>query len=188
MADYLELGGVLLSTSLKSGQAHRLDTTGIDFAHYETHEGEAYFAVYSALKDNAGVVEVRLQTPDTTKWVHMVLSVDFAIAGLAELWKGTTKTHVADNAITPMNRNHNSANVSALTVCHTPGGTEEAAAALSLYVGAAATGGRVAVGGGAQSRGEFILEQNQDYLIRGTSRADGNAISIVLDWYEHTGL
>lgn len=188
MADGLELGGVLLSTSVKSGQFHRLDTTGIDWEHYETHEGEAYFVVYSALKDNAGVVEVRIQTPDTTKWGHFAIQVDFAIAGTAALWKGTTKTHVSDNALTPMNRNHNSSNASGMTICHTPAGDENAAASLTMYVGSSATGGRVAVGGGAHSRGEFILEQNQDYLIRGTSRADGNAISIILSWYEHTGL
>jgi len=160
--------------------------TTIDYAHHEIHEGDAYFAVYSALKDTAGTIEVRIQTPDTTKWAHMTIVVDFAIAGTAELWLGTTKTHNATNAITPMNRNHNSTSTSGLTICHTPDGAEGAAASLTQYVGASAVGGRVSVGGSAASRNEFILDQNNDYLIRATSRADGNAMSIILDWYEHT--
>jgi hypothetical protein len=165
-------------------------TTGalevIDYSHHEIHAGSHYFAIYSALKDNAGVIEVRIQTPDTTKWAHMTFIIECALAATVAMWHGTTKTHVADNAITPMNRNHNSANTSGLTICHTPAGEEAGAAALTEYVGAATGGGRIIVGGDAASRSEFILEQNQDYLIRATSRADANALSIILDWYEHT--
>ena len=132
------------------------------------------------------MIEVRIQTPDTTKWAHMVIDVDAALAATVEMWYPTTKTHEAGNAITPMNRNHNSSNTSGLTICHTPGGAQAGTANLTQYVGASATGGRVAQGGGASSRHEFILDQNNDYLIRATSRADGNALSIILDWYEHT--
>lgn len=158
----------------------------IDYAHHEAHSGSAYFLVYSALKSDTQTIEVRIQTPDTTKWAHMVIIMDSAIAATASLWHPTTKTHEAGNAIVPMNRNHNSTNTSGLTICHTPGGAQAGAANLVQYIGASATGGRVAVGGGANSRGEFILDQNSSYLIQVASRADGNALSIILDWYEHT--
>ena len=46
--------------------------------------------------------------------------------------------------------------------------------------------GKADAGGSGGSRREFILDQNIAYLIRATSRADANAISIILDWYEHT--
>jgi len=159
--------------------------TTIDYPHDEIHEGDAYLAVYSALKDSTATAEVRIATPDTTTWAHMVIEIDAALAATAELWEGTTKTHNASNAITPFQRNRNSAGTSGLTICHTPSGTESAAAGLTQYIGAAATGGRVSEGGGASSRHEFILKQNTAYLIRATSRADGNALSIILDWYEH---
>ena len=201
MADGLELGGVLLSTPNKTGQYHWLgvyvgqpvdSTTGaietIDYSHHEIHSGSHYFAVYSALKDNAGTIEVRIATPNTTKWAHMRIVVDSGLAATAQLWMNTTKTHVADNAITPMNRNHNSDNTSGLTICHTPGGAEAAAAALTQYIGAATVSGKAAAGGNATNEAEFILKQNTAYLIRGTSRADGNSLSIILDWYEHTNI
>lgn len=161
-------------------------TNTIDYAHHEIHGGSAFFVVYSALKADTETIEVRIATPDTTKWAHMIIQVDAALAATAQLWEGTTKTHNASNAITPMNRNRNSGTASGMTICHTPDGTESATAGLTQYFGAAASGGRVAQGGSAQSRGEFVLKQNTAYLIRCTSRADGNALSIVLDWYEHT--
>jgi len=154
--------------------------------HYETHEGDAYLVIYSGLADTAGTIELRIQTPDTTKHAHMTIEVDSALAATAELWYPTTKTHNATNAITPMNRDQNSSNTSGLTVCHTPDGSQAGAANLLQYMGAASVSGRVNVGGGAGNRGEFILDQNNDYLIRCTSRADGNAMTIILDWYEHT--
>jgi len=195
MAENIQMGGEYIKTwSYDGGQvyafvpvdgvANAIQT--IDYEHHETHDGNAYFAVRSGTVDTGGTVEVRIQTPDTTKWAHMVIAIDAAIAATAEMFKPTTKTDVVGNRITPMNRNHNSANTSGLTICHTPAGAESGTAVLTQYLGAAATGGRVAVGGGAGSRGEFILDQNSSYLIRVTSRADGNSLSIILDWYEHT--
>ena len=160
--------------------------TTIEYEHHEIHGGSAYYVIYSALRADTEFIEVRIQTPDTTKWAHMVINVDFALAGTAELWTPTTKTHASANAIAPLNRNFNSTNTSGLTICHTPGGAQAGTANLIQYVGATASGGRVSEGGGADSRHEFILDQNQSYLIKATSRADGNAVSIILDWYEHT--
>lgn len=161
-------------------------TIVINHDHHEIHEGDAYYTIYSALKDSTATIEVRIATPNTTAWAHMVIEIDAAIAATAELWEATTKTDVVGNRLTPVNRNRNSSNTSALTICHTPAGSESAGATLTQYIGASAVGGRVAEGGGASSRHEFILKQNTAYLLRATSRADGNALSIILDWYEHT--
>ena len=158
----------------------------VDHAHHEIHDGSAYFAVHSMLRDDTEVAEVRIQTPDTTKWAHMVIGVQAALAATVEFHEGTTMTHEAGNALTPMNRNRNSTNTSGLTICHTPGGADTSGADWTQYIGAAASGGRIAVGGEAGGRNEFMLDQNNDYLIRATSRADGNAISILMDYYEHT--
>ena len=158
----------------------------IDYAHHEAHGGSAYFAVYSGLANDTDFIEVRIQTPDTTKWAHMVITIDSALACTSELWTPTTKTDVSGNRITPLNRDNNSSNTTGLTICHTPAGTQTGDANLLQYIGAAAVSGRVNTGGGTGSRGEFILKQNSSYLIKVTSRADSNALSILLDWYEHT--
>ena len=158
----------------------------IDYAHHECHDGNAFFAVYSSLANESGTIGVRIQTPDTSKWAHMVIEIDAGLAATAELWAATTMTDNVTNRITPVNKNFNSSNTSGLTICHTPSGSQAGAANLIQYIGAATTNGRIVEGGGTGSRGEFILEQNQDYYIKVTSRADGNSLSIVLNWYEHT--
>lgn len=158
----------------------------VDFEHHEIHEGDAFLVIYSALKSNAETIEIRVATPNTTKWAHMVFEIQGALAGTAQIWEDTTKTHAAGNAITPVNRNRNSAATSGLTVCHTPAGAEAGAAMFTHYFGASSQSGLVSEGGGAGGRHEFILKQNTAYLIRATSRADGNALTIILDWYEHT--
>lgn len=176
-----QLGGEYISVD---GSTRALNI--IDYDHHEIHEGSAYFLAWSGIVNDTGVLELRIQTGNTEKWAHMEVTIDGALAGIAQLWEGTTKTHNASNAITPFNRNRNSSNTSLLTICHTPSGTESAAAGLTQYFGATASGGRVAVGGGASSRAEIILKQNTAYLIRATSAADGNRMAIILDWYEHT--
>jgi hypothetical protein len=158
----------------------------VDYPHHEIHSGSAYLVVYSALADDTDVIEVRIETPNTAKWAHMVITIDAALAATATLWHPTTKTHVGGNALTAMNRNHNSTNSSGLTICHTPAGSQAGAGNLVQYLGAATTSGRADTGGATGSRGEFILKQNDDYLINMTSRADSNAMTITLDWYEHT--
>ena len=154
------------------------------YAHH-AHEGDAFFTVYSGVVDDTGKIEVRIQTPDTTKWAHMSIGIDAALAATAEMWAPTTMTHVTGNAITPFNRNNNSTNSSGLTICHTPGGSQAGNPSLYQYLGAATTSGKASVGGGTGSRGEFIFAQNLAYLIRMTSRADDNALSIILSWSEH---
>ena len=158
----------------------------VDYPHHEIHGGSAYFAVHSMLRDDTEVSEVRIQTPNTTKWAHMVIGVQASLAATIDFHEGTTMTHDAGNVLTPMNRNRNSTNTSGLTICHTPSGADTSGADWTQYIGAAASGGRIAVGGESGGRGEFILDQDNDYLIRVTSRADANAVSILMDYYEHT--
>lgn len=157
----------------------------IDANTHHSHEGDAYFAVYSALADDTDLIEVRIQTPDTSTRAHMGITIDVALAATAQLWKATTKTHVAGNAMTKMNRDHDSSNTSGLTICHTPAGSQAGASALTRYFGAATTSGKGNAGGTGGNQGEFILARNTAYLIRVTSRADSNALTVILGWNEH---
>ena len=159
-------------------------TTSIEPGEGQLYSGNRYFAIYSALANDTAAIEVRIQTPNTATRAHMIFDIECALAATVELWAATTKTHVADNAITPLNRDFNSPNVSAVTICHTPAGSQSGAANLIEYIGAAATGGRVAAGGEAASVSYFILKQNTAYLVKATSRAESNALAIIMDWYE----
>lgn len=157
----------------------------IDQPHHEAHEGRAFLAVYSALKDDAGFIEMRFRPNHATRRAHMTIIVVSALAATVQFWQATTKTHVVANNIDPMNRLFDSPHDSILSVCHTPAGSQAGAARLTEYIGSTTTPARVDVGGGSNTRGELILTPFQDYLITLTSRSDNNALTIILDWYEH---
>ena len=159
--------------------------TVITYPHHEIHGGSAYFVSYSRLAADAEMIELRIKTPDTTKWAHMVIEIDAALAAVAELWIDTIKSDAFGNRLGIMNRDHNSPNTSGLVICHTPGGVQPTNANWKQYLGSASGNGKVVSGGGASSRHEFILKQNTAYLIRVTSRANSNSLTVLLDWYEH---
>jgi len=117
----------------------------------------------------------------------MTIDIDSALAATAQLYRPTTKTDVIANRINPLNRDDIiGTKASGMTICHTPGGAEASTAMLTQYFGAATTNGKFVSSGGTSSRGEIKLRPNSSYLIVVTSRANSNALSINLDWYEHT--
>ena len=158
----------------------------VDYPHHEIHGGRAFLALYSLTRDNTEFIEMRFRANHASRRCHMTIHIDAALAATVEMWKNTTKTHVIANAITPMNRDFSNPYSSVLSVCHTPAGAQAGNADLLQYVGSATANGRSEVGGSLGSRSEFILQPFADYLIKATSRANSNALTITLDWYEHT--
>ena len=171
-------------------QSFKIDEEGgalvtIQQVHHYIHLGKSFLSVYSAVKNNAQTIEVRFQTPDTAMDFHMTIQIEGALAGTAEMWVDTTKTDDPNNRLTPFNHNLRSSISSTLIICHTPSGAQVGDADLIQYFGSTSANGKVTIGGATNSRGEFILKQNSAYYIKVTSRADANALSIILDWYEH---
>lgn len=148
------------------------------------YAGRAFFVIYSALANDTDVIEVRIATPNTDDRIFMSFDVETALASTVALWADTTKTDNATNRITPVNRDFNSTRTSKATLCHTPGGSQAGDPDLLEYVGAADVAGKVTAGGEASHDNHFILKPGSAYLVRVTSRADLNALAILLDWYE----
>lgn len=169
----------------------RLDPTTwmvptIDAGHKEIHEQNGYILVHSELADTAGDFEIRMEISVLPKRPHMLIHFDSALASTVEMWVSTTKTDVVNNRLTPMNRDDESDNTSLLTFCHTPGGAQAGDANLLQYLGSASASGRSDAGGTGGGRAEFKWARGRSYLFRMTSRVDGNAMTMLLDWYEHT--
>ncbi len=160
--------------------------TIVEYAHHEIHSGSAFSSIYSALADDTDAIEVRIAAPASAKKAHMVIVLESALAATAEMWIDTTKTDNAGNRMTALNRNMNSSKTSILTICHTPSGSQAGNANTIQYIGAATQAGKNDSGGGSGGRHEFVLEAGIAYLLKLTSRSDSNALSIILDWYEHT--
>lgn len=159
----------------------------IDYPHHEIHSGNSYFLTYGATVGDGANLEIRIGTPNTTKWAHMELNVEATGQTDIDLYEDTTVTHSSDVILTK-NRNRNSSNTSGLTICHTPTGSGDgtilAMEIFGLDTGTGAT--RRLSGGEAGGRAELILKQNSAYLLRVTSATAGNRVMVILSWYEHT--
>jgi len=153
----------------------------VSYAHHEIHGGSAY--VVSMIFNSVGSgssADVLIVTPDTTKYTHMVYSAVGTGEFEALMYEDTT-TSADGTAITPTNRNRNSANTPGAVATHTPTITGVGTLLLSSRLGSGKNSG-----GESRDISEFILKRNTKYLFRITSRAAGNELTHILDWYEHT--
>lgn len=167
------------------GSSH--DLVGITQEHHEVHEGDHYhFAAIDEDLDTAATMEFLITTPNTTKWGHFVWSIIGALTTKIELFEDPT--HTTNVLQSTFNSNRNSLNTAALTI-HTSNddnadGTRIDAASFGIDTG---IGASIRSGGGAGRGGqEWILKQNAKYLVRVTSGADNNNVTLRFTWYEHT--
>ncbi len=151
----------------------------IDAAHAEVHEGEAFMVSGSAAAAAEATYEVRFQTPNSMKECHMMFKASSSLEMRVQIFETTTKTHVGNNALTPLNRNRNSNETSTATVCHTPGDTGDGDVMFDETVGTTGKSGGI-----TRSDAEFILKRNTAYLVKLTSNKASNTLNAELDWYE----
>lgn len=153
----------------------------IDHDHHAVHEGESYTAFYVANAVGSGSnVDIRMLPPNTSTRIHLVWNVwtneesEFYLYEAGNVTGGT--------GLTAYNRDRNSGNTATLTVAHTPTVTTTGTLIHHAYFGN--TAATTHIGGEGHSQNERILGQNVTYLLRVTSRAAGDDISILLEWYE----
>ena len=163
--------------------------TCIEYEHHEIHEGESY--EYSEVRDQTidHVWDIQITTPNTTKWAHFTFEFDSEKETDWYFYENPVIV-LAGTAVTPLNHNRNSTNTTGLvikTITNTTTGNANAdttvAAATLLMHGISGDGKKA--GGQGGSRHEWILDQNQDYVLRFIATAAGY-VNYHLDWYEHT--
>ena len=154
----------------------------IEYEHHEIHAGNMFHADYNkGAIDTDAVALLLVTTPDTTKWAHAIFHMIVTKGALLELFEDPTIDPVG-TAVTAYNHDRNSATAATVVVTHTP--TVGATGTL-IDVSHAGTGGKYAVGGSDIGRYEWILKQNEQYLLRATSHEDANEVIVGVDWYEH---
>jgi len=161
----------------------------IDYPHSETHSGNRYYAIYSAVKNDTQDIEIRFQTPNNAIWKHWEFSIIATGETTINLYENTTFTHAGGNVLTAINRDRNSSNTSDAIICHTPTGSGDGTAITQypILIGLDTGPGPIAglFGGDTGTRGELILKQNTAYLLRIASFTNGNRLTCLMDWYEH---
>ncbi len=165
-------------------------TTGVNVlvdSHHEIHDGDAYLMSESYDLSVNDVLDIRITTPDTTKWAHFVPEFDTESEFQVWLYEVATIETVG-TAFTPINSNRNSPNTSGL-VFDVISNTSLANANADTDVSGATTlshaftGAGKKEGGGSTDRREIMLKQNTIYSFRASATAAG-WLHIDFNWYE----
>jgi len=152
----------------------------IDVPHDEVHQGKSFNACHlDSDVDDAATVNLRLVAPDNDTRVHLFFDVTGTLAITWEIFEDCT--HNAGTAVTAYNKDRNNSNTAELVVTHTASGGADGT---RLDAGTFGDGKK----SGGQERGseEFILDQGKIYLLKATSHAANNRISIRARWYEES--
>ena len=158
--------------------------TTIDYEHHEIHEGDSY--ITSDVNDVAsgGWMSYLIKTPNSTKWAHCLVSIQSEGESEFRICENPTVT-ANGTAMSLINRDRNSSNTATTAVYKIPSCTASGDTVIIDHWGGTAKAG-VAQSGLSRARGEFILKQNEDYLVYISNQAGGaNQTAIHVELYEH---
>lgn len=175
----------------------RNEITRIDSSHEEIHKGDAYTVsiVSGVLGDNA-TLNIAFKTPNTTKYIHMIVDWSSKAGGSIEVIEAPTWTQGSGTSLAIINRERNSSNTSgiknnATTTVFLANSKMVKDVTTVLETNALTIDQEHVFGSnvkGAQSqRGvqELILKANTAYVIRYTADGGTNAGAIKLSWAEY---
>lgn len=156
----------------------------VDYPHHEIHDGNHYFVENYATLDSGSTLVFGFTTPSAPKECHMLWEIESNITCTFEI--GEDATLVSGSASTPFNSNRNSNKISSASIVVNPTVSASGNLISAAKWGSATQGGQNLAGGGVGRIHEIILKSNSTYMFRITSGEDGNVISYVGLWYEHT--
>lgn len=155
----------------------------IDNVHHAVHDGDHYQAcVFDGDVDTGSPKYVRITTPDTTVEQHIIIDVSANGGFLFEFYENPT-INAAGNAVTVLNNNRRSTNTSTTLTkedCTTEAPNNDG----TLMCGGYSGGEKRKATAEAGSRTEWILERNEDYIVKVTPDADNTKVMINMAWYE----
>lgn len=155
----------------------------LDSAHRAIHDGNAFTFQEVLSLGSAEIGSYILTAPSTNKQVHLSLFAQGTFGFTFDLYKGSDAT--AGTAATPYNRNGNSATSPGLGLSKTAtGGTTQ-----GTKIGAGERGSATVAGvldEGSYNGCEWVLDEGTKYVLKLTSSAAANKVSVRLNWYEAT--
>lgn len=181
---------VLLLGAKYSGDTPTVDhstgaRTTITYPHHEIHAGSAFVVSEANTLGDGNTREYLLETANTAKWPHLIITISGSLDTAFILYEDTTKT--TGTAVTELNRDRNSIKTAGMVVTHTPAGAGNGTPIYTERFGTdSGPAGKGGAGGGGRGIHEFILQQNTKYLIIITSHSAANNVTTLFDWYEHT--
>jgi hypothetical protein len=140
------------------------------------NDGNRYMVGGYATIANGGTVDITMQTPDSTDLIHMLYRGELSGAATVDFYENATGIS-GGTALSMVNKNRNSANVSGAVVLFNPSATP----------GDRIDGFKYGSAGGNPSRiRKMILKRNTAYLWRIVSQVAGNDFNFHGEWDEFT--
>ncbi len=160
-------------------------STIIELQHHKIHESDHYIYTDTVSLGSAATQDYLLTIDNTTLWPHILMNFVSGLDMTIQLFEATDKT--GTTLQTTFNNNRNSINSAGMTVHKDQsGGSTDGTLIFQGRVGNSTQGGKI--GGIIRTDEEFILKQNNKYIIRITSNAASNNVTTNLIWYENTSL
>lgn len=153
----------------------------IAIEHHKVHEGVFY--TVSDYDNNVLIASPKywlIRTPNTAVRFHTKINLETDTGSLLEFFENPTLTDDGA-ALTAYNNDRNSPNTSSLEFYSDPTVTNDGTRLVSARVGA---GREKKLGGVARPQAEFILKQNEEYLVKLTVDANGADVTINIEGYE----
>lgn len=156
----------------------------IHVEHHEIHEGHHFTCQdYDSSVDNASPKYWHLKAPDTSTRCHLVMALSAAGPGVIEFFENPTTTGDG-SALTIHNNDRNNSNSAELAIYYDPTVTGDGT---RLCVNVIGTNGATPIGGSGgniKRENEYILKQNEQYIVKFTPTNDGTATSCCFEFYE----
>ena len=181
--------------------------TTIEYPHHEIHDGESFHIVYEAQTTNTGeMIAIAFYTPNTTKWLHLTARISVGSLTRAVLLESPSIDLDEGTNLAVWNRNRmkkatlsgvlslNAVQVQNMATSFTAAQalnaniTVSAATIMDSFTlgSPGANPAKGGIGGETRATEEWVLEQGQQYALVGIAGSDDdNAMTLVMDWYEH---
>ena len=130
--------------------------------------------------DAAEVAAIVITTPDSSVRCHATFSVNATAAVKVQLFENPTLTGVG-TALVELNTDRNSAAVTTVVATHTPTIGSNGTALSEGFIGPSSG---VGMATGPIGCGEFVLKQNEQYLLLVTSQTANTQVSLSAEWFE----
>ena len=172
----------------------------IDFEHHELHSGDHFNVQYSVADLGAAttpddMMTLTFKTPNTTKWLHMIVAaVSSSGARFRFIEGGTGGGASPTGTITAYNSDRNNKPASTILNLSSVAGSVSYDATLvtggtslvDVFIGADGLGVSF-TGGTARGEQEWILKANTQYQLS-IFEADNVPGTLQMSWYEHTNV
>lgn len=154
----------------------------IEFEHHMVHEGISYTCDdYDDDVDTGAAKYWHIRTPDSAARIHIKITLISSLPGLAEFFENPTTTNDGVQ-LTVFNNDRNSGNTTTASIYRDPVATLDGTRIAVDHLGT--NNPKTRFGGASREQAEWILKQNEQYLVKFTTEQDNAHLAIQMEFYE----